>query len=262
MTIDRYAGAQERWAAGASLVYGPIATELVALFPHDIAGHTVLDAGAGTGVASMALSARGAHPIAIDFSFDMLAWNRQTRPPAAVADICALPLTDDAVDESVAAFVLNHLAEPAAAFAELIRVTRQRGSFMACVYSTESGSDARDRIDDVARRAGWEVPDWYLELKSDAVPVLGRAEKMANAARAAGLTDVFVDERPVEVGVTSPEQLVDYRFGQAHFSAWLHDVGPARRAQIRRAAIDAARPIMSPYRPIVVFLRAAIPGKE
>jgi hypothetical protein len=43
---DHYAGAGRRWATGATLVYGPIATDLAAR-PHPLAQRTVLDAGAG-----------------------------------------------------------------------------------------------------------------------------------------------------------------------------------------------------------------------
>jgi hypothetical protein len=59
--------------------------------------------------------------------------------------------------------------------------------------------------------------------------------------------------------VTEPEQLVDYRFGQAQFAAWLDGIGDTRGGEIRRRAADAVRPIMRPYRPIVVFLAALVP---
>jgi len=61
MTADHYAAAGQAWATGAKLVYGPIVAELIALSPHPLAGHTVLDAGAGSGTASRALAARQAH---------------------------------------------------------------------------------------------------------------------------------------------------------------------------------------------------------
>ncbi len=62
MSADPYAGANRRWALGASLAYGPIAAELVAMSPHRLAGRRVLDAGAGTGAASAALAAEGRTP--------------------------------------------------------------------------------------------------------------------------------------------------------------------------------------------------------
>ena len=49
--------------------------------PHPLAGRTVLDAGAGTGAVSSALTARRARPVAMDLSVDMLACNARARPP-------------------------------------------------------------------------------------------------------------------------------------------------------------------------------------
>ena len=241
------------------LVYGPIAAELVAGSPHPLAGRTVLDAGAGTGAASEAVAAAGAVVVASDLSRDMLAWDAPARPPCAVADIRFLPFATAAVDDTVAAFVLNHLLDPGAGLAELARVTRPGGAVLASVYSNASQSDARDRIDEVAVEAGWEVPEWYLEVKYAAAPRLGTAAAMESTARQAGLVDVVVDERPVDVGITEADRLVQYRFGQAQFAAWLDGIGPDRAAEIRRRAAEAIRPIMEPYRPIVVFLTARAP---
>jgi SAM-dependent methyltransferase len=260
VTVDHYARSGQRWAAGAALVYAPIATQLVALSPHSLEGRSVIDVGAGTGVASAALAARGARPIAADFSYDMLAWNAAARPPAVVSDACWLPLVASSVDDGAAAFVLNHLPHPAAGFAELSRVIRPGGALLACVYSNASRSAVRDRVDAVAQQAGWEVPGWYIEMKASVTPLLGSAANMATVARAAGLVDVWVDEQPVDVGVIEPEQLVVYRFGQAQFATWLDAIGEDRAEEIRRRAVDAIRPTMRPYEPIVVFLSARVPA--
>ncbi|HLK77674.1 MAG TPA: class I SAM-dependent methyltransferase [Streptosporangiaceae bacterium] len=259
MKADRYAGAGPRWATGAMLVYGPIAAELVAMSPHRLAGRTVLDVGAGTGAVSSALTARRAHPVAMDLSIDMLAWNARARPPCVVADIRALPLPAGRVDAAVAAFVLNHLRQPSAGLAELVRVTRPGGAVLAAVFSNASRSQARDRVDAVAQDAGWQVPGWYVDLKTTAVPILGTAGAMRAAADAAGLVGIVAGERPVDVGVTEPEQLVSYRLGQPLFASWLDRIGPRRAQEIASYAADAIRPIMQPYRPIVVFLAAATP---
>jgi SAM-dependent methyltransferase len=258
VSVDHYAGAGRGWALGASLVYGPIAAELIAMSPHRLAGRLVLDAGAGTGAATEALAAAGAHPVAMDLSFDMLAWNATSRPPCAVADICALPLADGSVNDVVAAFVLNHLVNPGLGFGEMVRVTLSGGAVLAAVFSTSSRSVARDQIDDVAAVAGWRAPGWYLDLKATVVPLLGTAAAMTSAAGVAGLIDPVVVERPVDVGITSAEQLVDYRFGQAQFAVWLDQIGPGGAEEIRARAIDMIRPMMQPYRPIVVFLAATV----
>jgi ubiquinone/menaquinone biosynthesis C-methylase UbiE len=257
--VDHYAGAAQRWAEGASLVYGPIASRLVASSPHPVSGRTVLDVGAGTGVASIALAAAGAQPVAADLSHSMLAWQAENRPPAVVGDICALPIKDDGADDVVASFVLNHLVAPAAGFAELVRVTRPGGAVLACVFSNASQNDARDAIDRAAQQEGWQVPAWYADLKQTAVPLLGTPAEMERTARASGLVHVVVSEHPVEVGVTEPEQLVAYRLGQANFSDWLDGVESPQREEIRSRLVEAIRPIMQPYRPLVVFLSALVP---
>ena len=145
----------------------------------------MLDAGAGTGAASRALADQRAKPIVMDLSFGMLAWDAAARPPGAVADIRALPLAAQSVDDAVAAFVLNHLTDPSAGLAELARVPRPGGAVLAPVFSTTSGDPARDRIDTVAQDADWQNPAWYTRLKTTAVPILGSATAMA-AARSAG----------------------------------------------------------------------------
>ena len=214
MKAGRYVGAGSRWAAGATLVYAPIAAELVAMSPHPLVGRTVLDAGAGTGAVSFVLAVRRARPVATDLWIDMLAWNARARPPCVVADICALPIPAGRVAAAVAAFVLNHLTEPSAGLAELARVIRPGGAVLAAVFSNASRSQARDRVDAVAQDAGWQVPDWYTGLKTTAVPILGTAEAMRAAADVAGLACVLVQERPVDVSGIEPEQLVSYRLGR------------------------------------------------
>jgi ubiquinone/menaquinone biosynthesis C-methylase UbiE len=253
---DHYARSGPRWALGAELVYRPIAAELVATCPHRLTGRAVLDAGAGTGAATAALRGRGARILAIDLSPAMLTWQAEARPPCAVADIRSLPLPANAVDDSLAAFVLNHLADPATGLAELARVTRPGGAILAAVFANDSRSEARDLIDAAAAAAGWAPPAWYREMKTTTVPILSTAAAMATAARAADLTHVHADERAIDVGITEPCQLVRYRLGHPAFAAWLDAIGPERADALAARAEHAVGDAMEPYRPSVVFLRA------
>ena len=255
---DHYARSGERWALGAELVYGPIAAELIGTSPHPLAGRIVLDAGAGTGAASAALRRRRARPLAVDLSVGMLAWHAASRPPCAVADIRALPLGTGSVDDTVAAFVLNHLTDPNVGLAELARVTRPGGAVLAAVFGNDSHSDARDRIDTAALAAGWQIPDWYRQMKAAAAPILGTAAAMAAAAREAGLSAVHADERHVDVGITQPGQLVRYRLSSPIFADWLDLVGPQRAQAFVVGAEEAVGRTMAPFRPAVVFLRALV----
>jgi len=255
---DPYARSGQRWAEGAELVYRPIAAQLVAMSPHPLAGRVVLDAGAGTGAASVALRTRRARTIAVDLSPGMLAWHASARPPCAVADVLELPLAPRSVDDSVAAFVLNHLTHPDSGFAELARVTRPGGVILATAFSNDSRSTARDTIDALARAAGWQAPGWYVELKAAAAPILGSRAGMAAAARAAGLRGICAQERPADVGVTEPAQLVRYRLGHPAFAEWLEEIGVARAGAFAAEAEQAISD-MPPYRPVVVFMAALRP---
>jgi SAM-dependent methyltransferase len=255
MSGDPYEGAADRWASGASLVYRPAAEALVRRCPHPLDGCLVLDAGAGTGVATAPLVAAGARVVALDRSAGMLGWRAADRPPAVVADVRALPLADGAVAACVAAFVLNHLPDPGTGLAEIGRVTRSGGAVLAAVFATASRSALRDRVDAAAAAAGWRAPDWYVALRAETVPLLGDAGAMTTAARDAGLADVDAAEYALDVGIERAEQLVDYRLGQAPFAAWLDGMGPRRAAEVRSAAI-AVLPARLSYRPRVVFLVA------
>ena len=255
-----YDGVAARWATGASIVYAPIARELVRRSPHPIGGHLVLDAGAGTGVGSDALRAAGAAVVALDLSADMLRWDRTHRPPCVAAGIGQVPIAVGSVDDIYASFVLNHVAEPVVAMRELARTARPGGAFLATTFANESASAVRDRIDDVARSRGWEPPDWYAALKADVIPLLGSAGAMRAAAVDAGLASIDVEETAFDVGVTEAAQLVDYRFGQAHVAAWFRTMDAPTVEAIRADAIAAVEPVMVPYRPTVVFLSAIVTG--
>jgi SAM-dependent methyltransferase len=189
----------------------------------------------------------------------MLAWNAASRPPCAVADIRALPLGPRSVDDAIAAFVLNHLTDPDAGLAELARVTRPGGAVLAAVFGNDSHSDARDRIDAAALAAGWQVPNWYREMKTAAAPILGTAIGMAAAARAAGFTAVHAEERQLDVGVTRPGQLIRYRLSSPIFADWLDAIGPHSAREFVARTQEAIGRAMAPFRPAVVFLRALAP---
>ena len=258
MNAGDYGNAAAGWASGAARVYGPLAVELVGCSPHPLAGRRVLDAGAGTGLGSAALAAVGAQPIAVDHSHGMLAWDRRRRPPALAGDLSRLPLRDRAVDDVLAAFVLNHLDEPAAGLRELARVTRPGGAILASSYATTSGSRARDALDEELRRRGFVPPGWYLDIKAVAVPQVGSAEAMGRVAAAAGLAGPEVSERAVDVGVDHAADLVDYRLGQAQHAGWLASLPAGRRAALRSELIEAIQPVMQPFRPTVVLLAATV----
>jgi SAM-dependent methyltransferase len=256
-----YDRAADGWGRGAALVYGPLASALVAASPVGLAGRLVLDVGAGTGVASRALLAVGARPLAVDLSHGMLAWRRGARPPAVVGDVLALPVASAAAGGAVAAFVLNHLEEPVAAMAELGRVVAPGGPVLASVYSNAEQTEVKEAVDAVVAAWGWTPPDWYLALKERSAPRLGTPEAMAAAAAAAGLRGGIAVERSVDVGLRTPEELAAYRLGQAHVAGFLETLAQEERRRLRAAAVAALTAAgLRSLRPAVIFLAATAPG--
>ena len=85
--------------------------------------------------------------------------------------------------------------DPSAGAAELARVTRPDGAVLATVFSTTSHDPARDQIDAFAQDADWQIPAWYTQLKTTAVPILGSATAMASARSV-----VLADGRKVFAG--------------------------------------------------------------
>ena len=77
---------------------------------------------------------------------------------------------------------------------------------------------------------------------------------MAVAATTAGIDPVRVDEVGVDVGIDTGADLVEYRFGQAHFREWFDRLAPADRRAVVDEAARSADSITEPFRPTVVFL--------
>jgi len=85
-----------------------------------------LDVGCGTGNYTIAMNDAGAHFAAIDASLTMLARAHQKRPSLALHQALAeaLPFKSDTFSGATCTFVHHHMADPAAAFAEVRRVLR------------------------------------------------------------------------------------------------------------------------------------------
>ena len=249
-----YEGAATAWAGAAELVYGPLADALLARAP-ELADKLVLDVGAGTGAVSQRLLAAGAHALAVDASWPMLAHQASSRPPAVVGDISQLPLAEGAVDGAAAAFVLNHLADPVAALVQMRRVVRRGGFIVASVFSIADPPAAKAAIDGVLAGAGWEPPEWYRFLKS-VDGQLGSARTMRNAAHVADLEHIDVVEGPIPTGVTDPRDIVRYRLSQPQRAVFLAELSDESRQQAVEECVAAVAELAEPFAPGVVLLAA------
>jgi ubiquinone/menaquinone biosynthesis C-methylase UbiE len=240
------------------LAYGPLAAHLVARSPIELSRCDVLDAGAGTGAVGEQLAAVGARVISCDLEHDMLRADTVEDAPgiAAVADITALPFRDGVFDGGIAAFVLNHLADPVSALRELQRVTRDGGFVMASVFAA-ARDPAKDAIDAVLAAHGWHAPIWYQAMRERA-EALATPERMAVAARRVGFTEVEADCTAVDVGLDDPSLVVRYRFGMPQVVVYVDAITAPERAALVAAATAAVAQTGERFRPTVIELVARV----
>jgi demethylmenaquinone methyltransferase/2-methoxy-6-polyprenyl-1,4-benzoquinol methylase len=106
-------------------------------------GERVLDLAAGTGTSTRAFAAAGARCVACDFSLGMLTAGKHgagARKSAArvgfvAGDALAIPFGDRSFDAVTISFGLRNVADPDAALAEMLRVTRPGGRLVICEFS-------------------------------------------------------------------------------------------------------------------------------
>jgi demethylmenaquinone methyltransferase/2-methoxy-6-polyprenyl-1,4-benzoquinol methylase len=137
------------------------------------AGERVLDLAAGTGTSSEPFRAAGAEVVPCDFSLGMLRVGKARLPhlPFTAGDATRLPFADASFDVVTISFGLRNVVDPAAALAEMRRVTRPGGRLVVCEFSHPTWSPFRTvyveylmrALPPVARRVS-SNPDAYVYL--------------------------------------------------------------------------------------------------
>jgi len=245
-----YDAAADGWRAGPERMYRRLAQAMADLAPVELVGATVLDAGAGTGVAGDALRQRGARSVvAVDLAPGMLPGAPTL---STVGDLTRLPFRDDAFDLAAAAFSLNHFSDPTAPMAELRRVA---GALVATVFAPGWDHPAKEAVEGVVLGHGFEPPAWYVDFKFSGAYELGPTE-MQNCARTAGYGLAEAQVVEVDTGLGTPADLVDWRLGMAHTAPYVAGLAPDERARVRHDAEQAVAG-MPPLVVSMVVLRAS-----
>ena len=137
---------------------------------HVDAKMSILDIGCGPGYVSAAAAERGANPIGIDFSSEMLSIARKMFPKIEFreGDAQNLPFADANFDRVVANFALLHLANPERAMSEANRVLKSEGRFAFTTWAKISENPFVKLVDDaIQAHANLDVdlppgPPFYL----------------------------------------------------------------------------------------------------
>ena len=139
----------------------------------DLAGaETIADIGCGNGRYLAEIGRRGhrGSRVGIDASPGMLAAARAKSPGVglAVGDAATLPLRDGAVDLTLAMHMLYHLPDPAAAIAELRRVTKPGGLVVLGLNGTEHLHELRTIVNAVLLEHGRDERMVHERISLDA----------------------------------------------------------------------------------------------
>jgi ubiquinone/menaquinone biosynthesis C-methylase UbiE len=151
----------------------------------DVSGKmSILDVGCGPGYVSAAAAERGAIPIGLDFSAEMIAIAKKMFPRVEFreGDAQNLRFANASFDRVVANFALLHLADPERACAEAARVLKPGGKFGFTTWAKISENPFVKLVDDaIHEHANLDVdlppgPPFYLfENENDFRNALERA---------------------------------------------------------------------------------------
>jgi SAM-dependent methyltransferase len=197
-----------------------------------VAGGRYLEVGVGTGADALALESRfGADVVGVDVSRTMVEEARRRGLEAVVADAAALPFEDASFAGCWADRTFQHVADPLAALAELVRVTEPGGRVVLADpdYDTQV-VDVHDQ--DLARRV--------LRFRADHALRNGTlAHRMGGLFVESGLTDVSVDAATV---VLRDPSALENAMGLRSWAATAAERGHLPREDVARweEEIDAA----------------------
>ncbi|MEO8197148.1 MAG: metalloregulator ArsR/SmtB family transcription factor [Thermoanaerobaculia bacterium] len=145
-----FAGVAEEWQTLRAELYGRVFGEaaIAALLPRD---WIVADLACGAGDLTVLLAPRVARVVAVDASPEMLAAaQRRTRALANVelhrADLAELPIPDRSCDAALLLLALTHVAQPAAAVAEMARILKPGGRAVIVDLLRHDRDDFRRRM--------------------------------------------------------------------------------------------------------------------
>ena len=226
-----YDRSAESWDGAAGKVYEPLGRLLLDFSPCDLAGRTVLDAGCGTGAVARASQERGARVVALDRSVAMLRGARGAPLTAVAGDVLNLPFGNQAFDAVTAGFVINQV-RPATGLAELARIIRPGGAVLASTWASRPPDPVKRAMEEVLLANGWTRPPWYVSMKSSLEPISGDPDRLAEAAREAGLTEVRATVLKADLRIGDPEAVVAYRLALPHIAEWCAGLDTTRRKSL------------------------------
>jgi SAM-dependent methyltransferase len=190
------------FAAVTSLAIDPL-LDAARLHP----GTRLLDVATGPGALSAEAASRGAHPLGIDLSPQMIGLARRLYPAIEFreADVEHLPFADDTFDAVVCAFGLGHFPRPEVAVAECVRTLKPGGRIAFSWWDDPSRQRIQGIFRDAICEVGVSVPADVPQ--SHNVYRFSNTEEFVRLLEGARLTEVAVTEYATTYSVADTETL-------------------------------------------------------
>jgi malonyl-CoA O-methyltransferase len=172
---------------------------VLALLPDVLEGRRLLDVGCGSGRYLLHARQRGALTLGVDRSEPMLAQARMQGLQVIQGSVTRLPVSDAWADIVVCALTLGHVADLAAALAELARVLRHGGTLLC--------SDFHPLADTLGWKRTFSIADQRYAIRY----TTHHYADWHAASKAAGLRIEEVREPQLDPGDITPGQRFDRR---------------------------------------------------
>jgi SAM-dependent methyltransferase len=209
------------------LLEGPNPEDEIFAAVAEAAPRRVLDIGCGTGETAERLATElGAEVVAADQSGRMVELARERGLDARVADIQALPFLDGEFDCVVAGWVLYHVPDRPRAIAEVARVLRPGGRFIAATMAVDNFAEVWEMLgEDWGRNISFDRENGGAQLE----PHFARVER-----RDCDGTVIFRTTDDVR-------RFIAASMTRAHLGAKVPDLAEPLRARSRHAIFVAEK---------------------
>lgn len=173
-------------------------------------GLTMLDVATGPGYVAAAAAGRGAKPVGVDFSPEMIAGARRMFPDLELeqGDAENLRYRDASFDAAACAFGMLHFPRPGKALAEMRRVVRPGGKVVYTIWSTPT----KDHLFGTIREIVLKHADLSLATVPSGPGAFMLSDPLVSTALmdAAGLTEIDVEEMPCYFDVRTPQDILGF----------------------------------------------------